>query len=168
MIRVTEERERSRWIGCSSEPHRYCREPLVGSPEFRVRSEQRRGEELGIDVANTSTVEFVPLDQGQNLRWAGDGCLGKVGEQTQDLAAAMKVAQREFAGDPGMAQNDALLEKFHENRVPGSEMVDPEGRVDQDQRSTYRRRGMSVTVGSLPPSLARRRALSLSIRAPSA
>jgi hypothetical protein len=55
------------------------------------------------------------------------------------------------------------------HRVAGTEVADPNRRIDRDRASDYlatrRRRGADLSRGSLPPSRASRRALSRSINA---
>ena len=49
--------------------------------------------------------------------------------------------------------------------VTGAQMIDPDRSIDQDHLVVGRRRGTGAKSGSLPPSRAKRRALSRSISA---
>jgi len=64
-----------------------------------------------------------------------------------------------------MSQNEAVLEQPYDSGVARPQVVDPDRSVDEDHEGSARRLGTSVSPGSLPPSLARRRALSRWMRA---
>src|SRR5680860_1837794 len=67
-----------------------------------------------------------------------------------------------------MAKDHAALEQPGKRRMSDSQMVDPDRGVDEDHEGSLRRLGTSTSSGALPPSFARRRALSRWIRARSA
>jgi len=67
-----------------------------------------------------------------------------------------------------MGTNQARFQQTRQRRVAPTEVVDPDRAVDRHHRLPCLRRGTARSFGSLPPSLARRRALSRSISAESA
>jgi hypothetical protein len=67
-----------------------------------------------------------------------------------------------------MDQDGTGIEKLSEGAVPVTQMFNPDRCIDQYQVIFGRRRGDAFSLGSLPPSLASRRALSRSIKAISA
>src|SRR3954471_12776891 len=72
-----------------------------------------------------------------------------------------------FANNEGMDDYAAIIELRLHRRVLAPQMVDPDRAVCQDHLPK-RRRGGAFNRGEVPPSRARRRALSRSIRALSA
>ncbi len=65
----------------------------------------------------------------------------------------------------GMGARFSRLEAGGQAQVCPSQVVDTDGGVDQNHARDDRRRGTARALGSLPPSRARRRALSRAIRA---
>jgi len=76
-----------------------------------------------------------------------------------------QVAAGQFADDERMGPHTCLIEQSGEPMIPATQMIDPDGRVDQDHPGPERRRGEDFNSGSDAPNRARRRALSRSISA---
>src|ERR1035437_5760620 len=89
-------------------------------------------------------------------------------EHGEDLAARSHPAARQLADNKRMGDDLAALKQRDERRAAATKMVDPYRRVDEDHatlRGTLRRRGVTRSCGSVPPSRARRRACSRAISA---
>jgi len=65
-------------------------------------------------------------------------------------------------------QHPSGTEEIDKRRVPAAQMIYPNRRINQDHAGRDRRRGGAFSAPSLPPSRAKRRALSRSISALSA
>lgn len=74
--------------------------------------------------------------------------------------ALRQMAECEFSDYPGVTQDQPVVEQPHESRATGPKVVNPDGGVDEDHEASLRRLEISVSAGSVPPSLANRRALS--------
>src|SRR5680860_524545 len=84
--------------------------------------------------AEPEQLPFV--DESQYLVVSGDGRLREVVEQTQNLATPREMAEREFASHPGVPQHEALSKNLAQFWVSGTEVVDPDRRVDVSTRIT--------------------------------
>ena len=78
----------------------------------------------------------------------------------------MEMSARDLADDEWMSKDEVPFEQIADCRKTGSQMFDPNRRVEQDQgRMRGRRRGTERNRGSLPPKAASRRAASRAISA---
>jgi len=89
-------------------------------------------------------------------------------QKGEDAPALAQRAAREFPDDERVEHHHTIVEQRRESAIPASQMVHPDGRIDQDhdgRRVRCRRRGAAAAAGSVAPRAARRRALSRAIRA---
>lgn len=84
-------------------------------------------------------------------------------EKRKDLVAVPQVPASEFADNERMDQDGALFQLGCEPGVTDSQVADPDRGVDD--HAGNRRREAETAPGSEPPSAARRRAFSRSIKA---
>src|ERR1039458_4342207 len=122
----------------------------------------------GSRATETLRGQRLFLDEQQDLVMLGEGGLREPAQQREDLRSMGQVAQGKLSGDPGVSQDGVVVEQIGEDGVSGAQVVDPQRGIDQDHRAWLRRLGTPFRAGSVPPSRARRLALSLSTRARSA
>src|SRR5580693_10576558 len=95
--------------------------------------------------------------------------LGKALQQRNDLARVSKMTERHFTCDKRMPDDLRLAQQIRKARVPLSQVVHPDRRIDQDHCGGTRWRGLRrLTLrrsGSEPPRAANLRALSRAMRA---
>ena len=108
------------------------------------------------------------LDEAQHFLIARDDGLRQVLQRSENDAALAQSPECKLACDEGMHQNLCRLEQPDEVLIRPTEMIDPNRTVGQDQTGLCLRRGGAARSASLPPSRAKRRALSRSMRALSA
>jgi len=89
-------------------------------------------------------------------------------QEPQYLFTVLKIPTRHFADHKGMAQHLLIVKQRDQALVPSPEMIDPYRRINKDHFATPERRlRTGRNCFSLPPSSARRRALSRAINASS-
>jgi hypothetical protein len=127
---------------------------------------------VGVDPSDAAARESVPFDELQNFGMLCGVGLRQLREEPEDLGAPSQVAERQFADHERVKENEPVLEEGREPGVSTPQVIDPEGRVDQDQRLALglrtgagRRRRGSRRPFSVPPSAASRRALSRAMSA---
>lgn len=89
---------------------------------------------MNVDPSDAAAREAMQFDEVENIR-----VLRRVGprqlrEKPEDLRPLPEVAERQLARDEGMTEDLALEKKRGEPFAPAPKVVDPDGRVDQDQR----------------------------------
>ena len=144
-------------------------EAPVSSPE-RQSVERRGGEEMSVYPADARAREAATLDQLQDLLIRGEGGARKLVQKIEDLPTSSQMAYGDFADHGRVYRDFGLLEQAGEPLGAVPEVVDPDRGVREDHACRFgfgaarRRRGWRSRF-SLPPSRARRRALSRAIRA---
>lgn len=118
-----------------------------------------------VDQADAVRHQPVLLDQRQNLIVSSARSCREPLEKTNDFSSIPKVATRQLTDDEWMNEHTLLFEQLDEDWVDLPQMIDPDRCIDEDQRPAGFRRGMADRSGSVPPSRARRRALSLDMSA---
>ena len=83
----------------------------------------------------------------------------------QRLFPAVERAQGQFRDNKWVHSDVEQVELNTQCAIVRPQMVDPYGRIRQDQSSSTRRRGISASSGMVPPRAASRREASRSIRA---
>jgi hypothetical protein len=148
-------------------------EPAVEGPERRA-AEGGGCEEVDVDPTDAACMKSVTFDESQHLLVRGGPGLRQIRETPEDLGAPPEVAERHFPENGGVAKDLSVEKKRRELLVSPPEVIDPDGRVDEDQRpaprlraGAGRRRRGGRSVFSEPPSAASRRALSRAISASS-
>src|SRR3990172_3709266 len=121
---------------------------------------------MDADPADPPPHQPVRLDEGQGLLVTGEHRLGERRQEREDLLPATEVSARKLPGHERVGPDFAPVQPFGQSRVPPSEMVDPDGGVDQHQAPfPPLRRRIGRRCRSVPPSAESRRALSLAISA---
>src|ERR1700680_1520556 len=123
---------------------------------------------MGIDIADAAPEQRFAIDEMHHLLVRSDGRLRQFVHGAKDDIGLPQIAEGELAQNIRMPENLAAVEQPTQRVIAGPQMVDPDRSVDQDHLARNRRRGAAARSGSLPPSRARRRALSRSISALSA
>ena len=86
--------------------------------------------------------------------------------ETKGIGAPAQAAAGELALDEGVAGDVRFLEACRQPRASAAQMIDPHGGVDEDHAEVATRlRRMRRSCFSLPPSAARRLALSRAMSA---
>jgi hypothetical protein len=117
-------------------------------------------------ISQAPPGQIAHLEEGDDLIVAGHRSPGKLSQQGDDLCSVLQVAARQLADDERMAEDLPGLQESDQPLVAVSQVIDPDRRVDQDGYRS-RRLGIGLDRFSVPPSLARRLALSRSISASS-
>ena len=121
---------------------------------------------MHVDVADAFSVKAVTLDESENLLAISHHGGGQILKQFQDRRAIREASASDLSEYKGMHDDDTALEQIGELRIALAKVIDPDRRVDQDQDEvSWRLRGAAFSWGWVPPSRARRRALSRSMRA---
>ncbi len=119
-------------------------QPLVTSPEPHAIGQRRRSQQMDIDVADASAMKPVAVDEAKDLVTVGNRSLRQVAQQFQDRCAIAQTAARDLAEDERMHDDTATIERVGELVIATAQMVDPHGRVDQDQGLiSWRLRGVA-------------------------
>ncbi len=121
---------------------------------------------MNVDPADAHAIQLLRIHELQHLLVSGGNCGGQCPQQSKDLPTIHYRSARQFAEDEWMCQDQILLEQKREGFVTFAEMADPNRGIDEDHDADRGRlRRTEDNRGSLPPSLASRRALSRAIRA---
>ena len=116
---------------------------------------------MGIDKTDSQSEELVLVDESHDLVVCCDDSNRKVSHGIENRCPVAQAAQSQFSDHKWMAKDLALIEEADKFFVATTKVVNPDGCVDQNHwpGSAWRRDTFS-RLGSLPPSKARRRALS--------
>jgi hypothetical protein len=125
---------------------------------------------MDIHQANAAARKLVAVDELEGLVMVRHLGSGHLPEKAEDLRASLQPAERQLTEDERVDENEPVAQKRLQPRVASAQMVDPDRRIDQDQRGALRvrrarRRGARRKAFSEPPRAARRRALSRAISA---
>jgi hypothetical protein len=123
---------------------------------------------VGIDIPDAASEKRVTIDQTKHLLVRGHDRLRQILQMTQKSGAPLQIAERKLAHNEGVPEDFTPVEPRSEPLIADPQMLDPDGRIDEDHPRFVRRRGIAVRPGSLPPRRASRRAASRSINARSA
>ena len=150
---------------CTAKLARDSEQPLVARPQL-CPADRCRGQQMNIDVANSFAMEAEAFDIAKNLIEFCNDCHRELLEQLQGQCALRQAATSNLANDKRVDEHRIALQQIDKLSIPPSKMVYPDRGVDNDQVSiSWRRRGATFSFGWLPPSFARRLALSRSISA---
>jgi hypothetical protein len=152
------------------------RKPLRGDGEPAIQrpdpdtAERCRDEKVNVNPSDAATSQAMSFDKLKDLAVLGGFGPRQLAEEPEDLEPSPHSSERQLAEDERVHQDEPVLEKMLEAGVPASQVVDPDGRVDERQRFALRMRGARRRrAGRRPfseqPSTARRRALSRATRA---
>jgi hypothetical protein len=112
---------------------------------------------------------MVAVDELQSLLMGRQRGRGELREQRQDLGSTAQLSKRQLADHERVGQHLGALEQLREHPVTALQVLDPDRGVDNRQRSGRARHPRLLRArlrpGSLPPSAAKRRALSRAISA---
>ncbi len=73
------------------------------------------------------------LDEHNDFLWGGDYGGRESSEEADHLASPIKVTKGKLSRNPGVAEHKAVIEEPCQVGPPGSEVLDPDGGVNQDQ-----------------------------------
>jgi hypothetical protein len=137
---------------------------LISCPHERGRMDQDSGKEVCVDYTDSKTVQAASLDERANFIQLRHSHLWQEIEQCEGAATVAQRSQRKFRNDQWMDHNPAMTEMLPHLFDSGTQMINPNGRIGENQSFTLRR-GTCLRSGMLLPRDANRRALSRSIRA---
>jgi hypothetical protein len=138
---------------------------LVARPDS-CRTDCGRRQQMNIDVSDAFAVKLVSFDVAKDFVRFGNRRLRQLLEQFQDQRAIGEAATGNLTNNERVHDHIVAFKESCKSRIAAAKMVDPDRRVDQDQDAVLcRRRGATLRPGWLPPSLARRLALSRSMSA---
>jgi len=121
---------------------------------------------MNIDVTDASAMQVQAIDELQNLVALGHSSGWQILEQFKDRRTVVQTSAGNLANDKRMHDGDRSLEQVDKPWIATAKVIDPHGRVDQNQAErSCRLRGAAFNVGWVPPNRARRLALSRSMRA---
>lgn len=120
---------------------------------------------MDIDVPDSPTHQLVDIDVPNSLVIRCHRGVGEAPEESEDFAPVAHPPAGQLSHDEWVRKNQAAFQGTRELGVASSEVIHPDGRVDQNHFTADRRRGGTANSGSLPPSRASRRADSRSTRA---
>ena len=145
-----------------------CRLPkcLVRCPQL-AGGQEDTAEEMDVDPAEAGPIEAMLLHKTQQLIVVSDRRLGQSREQAQDLNTIVDAPANKLADDEGMTKHLPGFEQGPEPRVTTAQVPNPDRSIDENAQAAERRRRIGFSAFSVPPSLAKRRALSRAISASS-
>src|SRR5688572_13401931 len=121
---------------------------------------------MRVDPTDAATMEAPRLDQIQDFLMRGDVRLREVREQLENLTPVLEASAREFSDDERVAVHHVIDEQSLQARTSDSKVIDPDRSVGEDHAALLDlRRRVGRRPRSVPPSSARRRALSRAINA---
>ena len=123
---------------------------------------------MRIDPTDAAAVETLSIEKIGHFGMFGGVSFGKCPQKRKHLIAIAQCAASKFPNDEGMNQHISITEKRLQTPVSATKMVNPNGGIDENHatRSDLRRL-TGFKRGSVPPSFARRRALSRAMSASS-
>jgi hypothetical protein len=110
----------------------------------------------------------MPVDEMQHFLVRSELGLRQIMKVVKDETAPLKLTERKFANHERMDENLFCFEQLRESLFASAKVIYPDRRIGQDHFRGIRRRRGAFNWGWLPPSLAKRRAASRSIKALSA
>src|SRR2546430_4016889 len=121
---------------------------------------------MDVHPPNSVSVEPLVLYEFQDFAMLCHLCFRQSLQQSEHLSTIPQGTTRQFPDDERVRQHLLFVEKTRQLSVAGAEMIDPDGSIDQDHATEPgRRRRTGFSLGSVAPSLARRRALARAISA---
>src|SRR5438876_3377152 len=135
-------------------------EPFIPCPQKRGRTDQDRGYEVSVYDSDAEAVQASGLDQRPYFIQLRHSHLRQRIEQRQRLATVPQRSQRKFGSHKRMDHNPALVEMLAHLQDSGTQMVNPNRRIRENQRELALRRGIRLSSGIVPPRDASLRPLS--------
>jgi hypothetical protein len=121
---------------------------------------------MNIDISNAIAMQDIALAEPQNFVALGNRSARQILEQFQDRRAVVQASTSNFANHKWMHDDDRSFQQGDKPWIASAKVIDPHRRVDQNQSGLpWRLRGAAFNLGCVPPSRARRRALSRSMSA---
>ena len=121
---------------------------------------------MDVDVPDAFAVQGAALDELQDLVAIGHHSGRQVLQQFEYRLAVAQTSTRDLAHHERMHHDGRALKQVDKPRIATAKVIDPNGRVDQNQAGfPVRLRGAAFNAGCVPPNLARRLALSRSMSA---
>lgn len=120
---------------------------------------------MQVNPTQSAAIEMGGVQEVQDFMMLGHPGCGQRCQKGQDLLAPPEIAARQLTQHERMAENLVIGKKRLKAGTPRSQVLDPDRGVNQDHAAFLaRRRRTSDRLFSVPPSSARRRALSRAIR----
>jgi hypothetical protein len=121
---------------------------------------------MNIDIPNALAMQDAVLDEPQNFVALSHHGGRQIQEQFQDRHALVQTSASNLANHKRMHHDDRSFQQVDKPRIAPAKVIDPHGRVDQNQTGLpLRLRGAAFNLGCVPPNRARRLALSRSMSA---
>jgi len=123
---------------------------------------------MGVDPPEATSVQPLGLNKMEDFILFRDSALWEARQETEDLPPVPEVATRQLSDYKRMAKRFLVTEKRLQTGIAPAEVLDPHGGVNENHAAWLeRRRRTDRRAFSVPPRSARRRALSLAMRASS-
>jgi hypothetical protein len=121
---------------------------------------------VDIDIPDAFAMKDMALDELQDLVAVGHYGGREILQEFEDRLAVTQTAASDLAHHERVHHDGRALKQVDEPRIAAAKVVDPHGRVDQNQAGfSVRLRGAAFNARCVPPNRARRFALSLSMSA---
>jgi hypothetical protein len=121
---------------------------------------------MNIDITDALSWQNAALDKAENSVAVGHQRGRQILKQLEDRQAIAQTSASHLADYKRMHDDVGSLQQVDKLCIATAKMIDPHARVDQDQTGLrWRLRGAAFNLGCVPPSCARRLALSRSMRA---
>ena len=130
--------------------------------------EHRRGQQVHVCEAQATPKEATRIDHRHGFGMTRLLRLRQLIQEVKELCALLQRTAGQLPDHERMTEHRVRLERVDKACVAAAQVVDPDGRVDQDhadRRGVERRRGIAGSDGCDPPRATSRRALSLAINA---
>ncbi|MEA2756904.1 MAG: hypothetical protein QOJ54_3193 [Aliidongia sp.] len=101
-------------------------QPAIVRPEFRVGGQSDRGQQMRVDIADTTPEQGVTVDESQNLCIGRAVGLGQIRQRGQHHVALPQIAERKLANDERMGQDHSGAKHRREIQVIRAQMIDPD------------------------------------------
>ena len=148
---------RSRAPECASK--RLCSpaQAFVARPECCAFGQRHRSQQVCIDIADALAVQAPVFDEPEHFCALGHCNCRQTLQQLQHRRTVPQTSTCNLANHERMHDDHRTFQKVHKLRVAAAKMVNPHGRVDQNQAALpWRLRGAASNLGCDPPSRARR------------
>ena len=121
---------------------------------------------MSINIPNALAMQGMALDEPQNFVALGHRSGRQILEQFQDRHAVVQTSTSNLANHKWMHDDDRPFQQVDKPGITTAKVINPHRRVDQNQTGlAWRLRGAAFNLGCVPPSRARRLALSRSMSA---
>jgi hypothetical protein len=110
-----------------------CMEPLVARPQPGIGGQRDGRQQVYVHVSQAFAMNPMAVDECQYFFRLGDRCHWKMAQQVEHHRTVRKTAASDLADHERMGKHARVLEQRAQARVAATQVVDPDGRVDEDQ-----------------------------------